>query len=116
MHGAWWSFGSFEFGFRLRAMLASVVRGILWTKIFFSKRITHLCNCASRDTYAEETLRGVNTAFSVQEGDLDDPMGKAKQQDNPFIEPSQQHAVVDMKGRLNDPLISCVYIHIVLRS
>ncbi|XP_043259145.1 sodium channel protein para [Colletes gigas] len=30
-------------------------------------------------------------------GDLDDPMGKAKQQDNPFIEPSQQHAVVDMK-------------------
>ncbi|XP_076621071.1 sodium voltage-gated channel paralytic isoform X17 [Colletes latitarsis] len=31
------------------------------------------------------------------EGDLDDPMGKAKQQDNPFIEPSQQHAVVDMK-------------------
>ncbi|XP_043795199.1 sodium channel protein para isoform X8 [Apis laboriosa] len=31
------------------------------------------------------------------EGDLEDPMGKAKQQDNPFIEPSQQHAVVDMK-------------------
>lgn len=27
-------------------------------------------------------------------------MGKAKQQDNPFIEPSQQHAVVDMKGKL----------------
>lgn len=26
-------------------------------------------------------------------------MGKAKQQDNPFIEPSQQHAVVDMKGK-----------------
>ncbi|KAK2588266.1 hypothetical protein KPH14_004294 [Odynerus spinipes] len=32
------------------------------------------------------------------ESDLEsDPMGKAKQQDNPFIEPSQQHAVVDMK-------------------
>ncbi|XP_016769325.1 sodium channel protein paralytic isoform X29 [Apis mellifera] len=31
------------------------------------------------------------------EGDLEDAMGKAKQQDNPFIEPSQQHAVVDMK-------------------
>lgn len=27
-------------------------------------------------------------------------MGKAKQQDNPFIEPSQQHAVVDMKGNI----------------
>lgn len=25
-------------------------------------------------------------------------MGKTKQQDNPFIEPSQQHTVVDMKG------------------
>ncbi|XP_034184284.1 sodium voltage-gated channel paralytic isoform X29 [Osmia lignaria lignaria] len=35
--------------------------------------------------------------LSLQEGDLEDPMGKAKQQDNPFIEPSQQHAVVDMK-------------------
>ncbi|XP_068993505.1 sodium voltage-gated channel paralytic isoform X2 [Neodiprion pinetum] len=31
------------------------------------------------------------------EGDMEDPMGKVKQQDNPFIEPSQQHAVVDMK-------------------
>ncbi|XP_026827703.1 sodium channel protein para isoform X3 [Ooceraea biroi] len=31
------------------------------------------------------------------EADLEDPMGKTKQQDNPFIEPSQQHAVVDMK-------------------
>ncbi|XP_076380130.1 sodium voltage-gated channel paralytic isoform X4 [Megalopta genalis] len=31
------------------------------------------------------------------ESDLDDPMGKPKQQDNPFIGPSQQHAVVDMK-------------------
>lgn len=30
---------------------------------------------------------------------MEDPMGKVKQQDNPFIEPSQQHAVVDMKGR-----------------
>ncbi|XP_071554613.1 sodium voltage-gated channel paralytic isoform X12 [Temnothorax nylanderi] len=27
----------------------------------------------------------------------EDPMGKTKQQDNPFIEPSQQHTVVDMK-------------------
>lgn len=36
--------------------------------------------------------------LSLKEGDLEDPMGKAKQQDNPFIEPSQQHAVVDMKG------------------
>lgn len=81
-------------------MLASVVRGILWTKIFFAKRITHLCNCVSHNIYLDEKLRRVNTAFSVQEGDLDDPMGKAKQQDNPFIEPSQQHAVVDMKGRL----------------
>lgn len=36
-----------------------------------------------------------------QESDLEsDPMGKAKQQDNPFIEPSQQHAVVDMKGKI----------------
>ncbi|XP_046749987.1 sodium channel protein para isoform X18 [Diprion similis] len=33
----------------------------------------------------------------LYEGDIDDPMGKVKQQDNPFIEPSQQHAVVDMK-------------------
>ncbi|KMQ96399.1 sodium channel protein para [Lasius niger] len=31
------------------------------------------------------------------ETDLEDPMGKTKQQDNPFIEPSQQHTVVDMK-------------------
>ncbi|KAL6432412.1 hypothetical protein ACFW04_006775 [Cataglyphis niger] len=31
------------------------------------------------------------------ESDLEDPMGKTKQQDNPFIEPSQQHTVVDMK-------------------
>ncbi|XP_076682987.1 sodium voltage-gated channel paralytic isoform X35 [Andrena cerasifolii] len=31
------------------------------------------------------------------EGDLEDPMGKAKQQDNPFIEPSQSHTAVDMK-------------------
>ncbi|KAG7205597.1 hypothetical protein KM043_007563 [Ampulex compressa] len=31
------------------------------------------------------------------EADLEDSMGKAKQQDNPFIEPSQQHAVVNMK-------------------
>lgn len=29
---------------------------------------------------------------------MEDPLGKNKQQDNPFIEPSQQHAVVDMKG------------------
>lgn len=29
---------------------------------------------------------------------MEDPLGKTKQQDNPFIEPSQQHAVVDMKG------------------
>ncbi|KAK0182739.1 hypothetical protein PV327_000841, partial [Microctonus hyperodae] len=29
--------------------------------------------------------------------DMEDPLGKNKQQDNPFIEPSQQHAVVDMK-------------------
>lgn len=27
-------------------------------------------------------------------------MGKTKQQDNPFIEPSQQHAVVDMRGKI----------------
>lgn len=27
-------------------------------------------------------------------------MGKTKQQDNPFIEPSQQHTVVDMKGEI----------------
>ncbi|KAK0091654.1 hypothetical protein PV326_002902, partial [Microctonus aethiopoides] len=31
--------------------------------------------------------------------DMEDPLGKNKQQDNPFIEPSQQHAVVDMKGQ-----------------
>ncbi|CAL7939339.1 unnamed protein product [Xylocopa violacea] len=31
------------------------------------------------------------------DAELEGPMGKAKQQDNPFIEPSQQHAVVDMK-------------------
>ncbi|XP_024936090.1 sodium channel protein para isoform X10 [Cephus cinctus] len=31
------------------------------------------------------------------DGDMEDPMNKMKQQDNPFIEPSQQHAVVDMK-------------------
>lgn len=46
---------------------------------------------------------GFNVSFlffsSFKEGDLEDPMGKAKQQDNPFIEPSQQHAVVDMKGK-----------------
>ncbi|XP_012272837.1 sodium channel protein para isoform X4 [Orussus abietinus] len=37
-------------------------------------------------------------AFAVsKDGDAEDPMGKTKQQDNPFIEPSQQHAVVDMK-------------------
>lgn len=30
--------------------------------------------------------------------DVEDTMGKTKQQDNPFIEPSQQHTVVDMKG------------------
>ena len=41
----------------------------------------------------------INILFYLQEGDLEDPMGKAKQQDNPFIEPSQQHAVVDMKGK-----------------
>jgi len=35
-----------------------------------------------------------------QETDLEDPMGKTKQQDNPFIEPSQQHTVVDMKGEI----------------
>ncbi|XP_044597543.1 sodium channel protein para isoform X4 [Cotesia glomerata] len=29
--------------------------------------------------------------------DMEDPLGKNKQQDNPFIEPSQQNAVVDMK-------------------
>ncbi|XP_044010866.1 sodium channel protein para isoform X12 [Aphidius gifuensis] len=29
--------------------------------------------------------------------EMEDPLGKNKQQDNPFIEPSQQHAVVDMK-------------------
>ncbi|XP_048512260.1 sodium channel protein para isoform X30 [Athalia rosae] len=33
----------------------------------------------------------------LYDGDMEDPMGKVKQQDNPFIEPSQQHAVVDMK-------------------
>lgn len=27
-------------------------------------------------------------------------MGKTKQQDNPFIEPSQQHAMVDMRGKI----------------
>ncbi|XP_066584602.1 sodium channel protein para isoform X5 [Prorops nasuta] len=31
------------------------------------------------------------------DGDPEDPMGKTKQQDNPFVEPSQQHAMVDMK-------------------
>ena len=31
---------------------------------------------------------------------MDDASGKVKQQDNPFIEPSQQHAVVDMKGKV----------------
>lgn len=31
---------------------------------------------------------------------MEDPLGKNKQQDNPFIEPSQQHAVVDMKGQI----------------
>lgn len=30
---------------------------------------------------------------------MEDPLGKNKQQDNPFIEPSQQNAVVDMKGQ-----------------
>lgn len=36
---------------------------------------------------------------SSQDVDMEDPLGKNKQQDNPFIEPSQQHAVVDMKGQ-----------------
>lgn len=31
---------------------------------------------------------------------MEDPMGKNKPQDNPFIElPAQQHTVVDMKGK-----------------
>ncbi|XP_032685147.1 sodium channel protein para isoform X40 [Odontomachus brunneus] len=38
-----------------------------------------------------------NQKFYHHETDLEDPMGKTKQQDNPFIEPSQQHAVVDMR-------------------
>ena len=29
---------------------------------------------------------------------MEDPLGKVKHQDNPFIEPSTQHTVVDMKG------------------
>jgi hypothetical protein len=33
-------------------------------------------------------------------------MGKTKQQDNPFIEPSQQHTVVDMKGERSRALIA----------
>lgn len=32
--------------------------------------------------------------------DLEDGMSKSKHQDNPFIEPMQQQAVVDMKGKL----------------
>ncbi|XP_039304554.1 sodium channel protein para isoform X19 [Solenopsis invicta] len=34
---------------------------------------------------------------SAETSDIEDTMGKTKQQDNPFIEPSQQHTVVDMK-------------------
>lgn len=43
-----------------------------------------------------------NEIICFKEADLEDPLGKTKQQDNPFIEPSQQHAVVDMKGIFND--------------
>ncbi|XP_011689749.1 PREDICTED: sodium channel protein para [Wasmannia auropunctata] len=35
--------------------------------------------------------------YHFETSDLEDTMGKTKQQDNPFIEPSQQHTVVDMK-------------------
>lgn len=41
------------------------------------------------------------TVLNFQDtSDVEDPMGKTKQQDNPFIEPSQQHTVVDMKGEI----------------
>lgn len=40
------------------------------------------------------------TVKNFQETSEEDPMGKTKQQDNPFIEPSQQHTVVDMKGEI----------------
>jgi len=44
---------------------------------------------------------GVYNFSNFQEtSDQEDPMGKTKQQDNPFIEPSQQHTVVDMKGEI----------------
>lgn len=37
--------------------------------------------------------------MKFQEADLEaNPTGKTKQQDNPFIEPSQQHTMVDMRG------------------
>ncbi|XP_015185100.1 PREDICTED: sodium channel protein para isoform X7 [Polistes dominula] len=42
-------------------------------------------------------LTDCNQKFHCESDLESDPMGKAKQQDNPFIEPSQQHAVVDMK-------------------
>jgi len=36
---------------------------------------------------------------------MEDPMGKNKPQDNPFIElPAQQHTVVDMKGKTANQL------------
>lgn len=44
-------------------------------------------------------LTDCNQKFHCESDLESDPMGKAKQQDNPFIEPSQQHAVVDMKGK-----------------
>ncbi|XP_043273603.1 sodium channel protein para isoform X4 [Venturia canescens] len=38
-----------------------------------------------------------STQKHLHDAEMEDPLGKTKQQDNPFIEPSQQHAVVDMK-------------------
>ncbi|XP_011504558.1 PREDICTED: sodium channel protein para [Ceratosolen solmsi marchali] len=46
---------------------------------------------------APDSLQKHHYVSIEAEGDADDSFGKTKQQDNPFIEPSQQHAVVDMK-------------------
>lgn len=69
-----------------------------------------MCNAEERNNVViishDETATFLQSfcEFFVQETDLEDPMGKTKQQDNPFIEPSQQHTVVDMKGEIGAPI------------
>ncbi|XP_058802302.1 sodium channel protein para isoform X2 [Phymastichus coffea] len=53
---------------------------------------------STRVSSANGHLVAENLQKHSYDGDSEDPYGKVKQQDNPFIEePTQQHAVVDMK-------------------